>query len=105
MTSDFPPISKPRPPSQVKHHNLADLRDRFARFADEQLLSEAEAACIIGFSPVTLKTWRHRPPKFQPPAFFNIGQEIRYRAGDLREWIEYHAQQGSVPPNPSPRRL
>lgn len=85
-----------RSPSQLKYHPRADLRDRFAAFADEQLLTEAEAACIIGYSPFTLKTWRHRPPKFRSPTYISLGKEIRYRAGDIRDWIRFHAQQGAV---------
>ncbi|MES9934747.1 MAG: helix-turn-helix domain-containing protein [Candidatus Sedimenticola sp. PURPLELP] len=55
----------------------------------DQLLTEAEAAKIIGFSRNTLRAWRDtgRTNKFPPPPFIKCGRSVRYRASDLHLWI------------------
>lgn len=50
------------------------------------LLTERQAATILGFSIRTLQAWRVRGGG---PAFIRISARcVRYRIEDLQEWIE-----------------
>jgi hypothetical protein len=42
------------------------------------------AAPIVGVSPATLKTWRHK--RIGPP-YVVIGTRVRYRVCDLEAWM------------------
>jgi predicted DNA-binding transcriptional regulator AlpA len=55
----------------------------------DRLLTESEAADIIGFSRNTLRAWRvtgrhHTSP---PPRFLKCGRAVRYRYSELLDWI------------------
>ena len=53
---------------------------------DRLLLSEKEAAAIIGFTPRFLQARRHRGGG---PAFIRISQRaVRYTRHDLEKWID-----------------
>jgi hypothetical protein len=58
------------------------------------LLSTEEAAPLIGLRACTLTTWRSRSPE-RGPAFIRCGALIRYRAHDLRSWLEAHRSGGT----------
>ncbi|PLY16635.1 MAG: transcriptional regulator [Sedimenticola sp.] len=53
------------------------------------LLTETEAAELIGFSRNTLRAWRvsGRATAFPPPPFIKCGRSVRYRASDLQQWM------------------
>tara|TARA_R100000789_G_scaffold64661_1_gene61096 strand:- start:59 stop:286 length:228 start_codon:yes stop_codon:yes gene_type:complete len=51
----------------------------------DQLINEQEAAALLGYSQRTLQGWRLRGGG---PKFVKFSQRtIRYRVGDLLEWI------------------
>ncbi|MCG7936654.1 MAG: helix-turn-helix domain-containing protein [Candidatus Thiodiazotropha taylori] len=57
--------------------------------SSDRLLTESEAADIIGFSRNTLRAWRvtgrhHTSP---PPRFVKCGRSVRYRYSELLDWI------------------
>ncbi|MCG7904803.1 MAG: helix-turn-helix domain-containing protein [Candidatus Thiodiazotropha weberae] len=57
--------------------------------SSDRLLTESEAADIIGFSRNTLRAWRvtgrhHTSP---PPRFVKCGRAVRYRYSELLDWI------------------
>ncbi len=56
----------------------------------DRLLTEAEAAEIIGFSKNTLRAWRvsGRLNKLIPPPFIKCGRAVRYRLSDLQTWMD-----------------
>ena len=51
----------------------------------DALLSEVEAADLLGLSTRTLQSWRTQETG---PAFVRAGRAIRYRRRDLLAWIE-----------------
>jgi len=54
---------------------------------DERLLSEVEAAGLLGFSPRTLQAWRYATPP-RGPRFVRISEKaVRYRRADLDAWV------------------
>ncbi|ORB36283.1 helix-turn-helix transcriptional regulator [Mycobacterium persicum] len=55
------------------------------------------AAPIVGVSPATLKTWRH---KGIGPPYVVIGKRVRYRVRDLEAWLA----ERTVTPTPRPAR-
>jgi len=50
----------------------------------DDLLVEAQAAELLVMSVRTLQSWRH---KDRGPPFVRVGRNIRYRYGDVLEWI------------------
>ena len=58
----------------------------------DRLLSETEAAELVGFSKNTLRAWRvtGRPGGYPPPPFIKCGRSVRYRLSDLRAWMDAH---------------
>ncbi|MEW8441732.1 MAG: helix-turn-helix domain-containing protein [Candidatus Thiodiazotropha taylori] len=57
--------------------------------SSDRLLTESEAADIIGFSRNTLRAWRvtgrhHTSP---PPRFVKCGRAVRYLYSELLDWI------------------
>lgn len=60
--------------------------DKLDKVDRNKLIREFEAAELLGFSYRTLQGWRVRGGG---PKFCKISQRaIRYRVGDLLEWIE-----------------
>lgn len=60
----------------------------------EELLTEREAAQFLRMS---IKTLQARRLRCKPPRYIKLGRAIRYRVGDLEEWIN----ESSVSPAPS----
>lgn len=52
----------------------------------DRLLTEKEAATLLGLAPNTLRTWRSTGREGQPP-FVRIGRAVRYRTSDCAEFI------------------
>jgi len=53
---------------------------------NEKLLTEAEVADWLGYSPRTVQGWRLRG---KGPAHVVVaGKTIRYRANDVKEWLD-----------------
>jgi predicted DNA-binding transcriptional regulator AlpA len=55
----------------------------------DRLLTETEAAELLGFSKNTLRAWRvtGRPRGNRPPSFVKCGRAVRYRLSGLIEWM------------------
>lgn len=55
----------------------------------DRLLTETEAAEVLGFSKNTLRAWRvtGRPRGHKPPSFIKCGRSVRYRLSQLEEWM------------------
>jgi hypothetical protein len=51
-----------------------------------EYLNPKEAAALTGFTPKALERYRQQPDK--GPRFYKVDSSIRYRAEDLRSWIE-----------------
>ena len=49
------------------------------------LLNEREVAAAIFVSVKTLQYWRQHG---EGPPFLRLGRHVRYRAGDVAEWLE-----------------
>lgn len=56
----------------------------------DRLLTESEAAEVLGFSKNTLRAWRvtGRPKGHPPPSFIKCGRSVRYRLSRLIEWVD-----------------
>lgn len=56
------------------------------------MLTAAEAAEVLGTSPNTLASWRF---KGDGPPYYRLGDGdralVRYRRGELEEWLASHA--------------
>jgi len=50
------------------------------------LLDDAQTAVLLGISKATLPVWRSTGRYALP--YVKIGRNVRYRAGDLRDFIE-----------------
>jgi predicted DNA-binding transcriptional regulator AlpA len=50
-----------------------------------QLLTEADAAKLLGLAPATLRNMR---PKGRGPSYIKVGGLVRYRHADIVDWIE-----------------
>ncbi len=51
----------------------------------ERLLSVQELAQYLGVPAATLYQWRYRG---EGPPGFRVGKHLRYRWGDVEDWIE-----------------
>jgi len=54
--------------------------------AQNELLTTAEAAEVLGLSGVTLATWRSTG-RYDVP-YLKVGRAVRYRRSDLEGWIK-----------------
>jgi len=52
-----------------------------------QLLTERQAAQLLGLAVQTLRNYRHLG---RPPAYVKLGRAIRYDPSDLTEFIRQH---------------
>jgi hypothetical protein len=59
----------------------------FDQISDDVFLTEAEASRIAGFSKFTFKNWRSRLGDDKRPKVTIVHRAIRYRTGDLRDWL------------------
>ena len=61
----------------------------------DQLLTEAEAAALVGFTPRALQSWRAAK---RGPAYVCISaRAIRYRTADILAWIAAHRRDDTAP--------
>jgi excisionase family DNA binding protein len=51
---------------------------------ESKLLTEDEAAELVGLSVRTLQAWRSRGVG---PAYVHVGRKVRYRLSDINRWI------------------
>jgi excisionase family DNA binding protein len=51
-----------------------------------ELLTDEQAAALLGVKPQTLAAWRMSGRYGLP--FLKIGRLVRYRRGDLERWLE-----------------
>ncbi len=58
----------------------------FATDRNDMLLTETEAAEILAVSVRTIQNWRIRGGG--PPFYKLVAKTVRYRLGDLVEWLE-----------------
>jgi hypothetical protein len=70
----------------LSRHNAAD---------HDALLTEVSAADILHLSIRTLQSWRSK--KLGPP-FVRAGRAVRYRRGDLIQWIDANTVSASATP-------
>lgn len=82
------PTIRPKKPEPIRRHKASD-RSAATIAAVVQLeqltiLTEGEAALVLGVSPATLATWRCRG---QGPRFARHGRFVRYRRADLDKWL------------------
>jgi hypothetical protein len=55
----------------------------------EKLLTEQEAAEILGVSVRTLKSWRYGERRWvQGPPYSKVGRGVRYQSEALRAWLK-----------------
>lgn len=70
---------------------LIDLIERVRRLEaarpppQERLLSQEEAARVVGVKATTLNTWRHQG---KGPKFLKLGRSCFYRPGDIETWLD-----------------
>jgi predicted DNA-binding transcriptional regulator AlpA len=67
----------------------------------EELLTEKQAAQLLGVKPKTLSDWRWRGGG---PRFIKLGGFCRYQLSDLSQWIEGQKRRSTsdVPANRTP---
>lgn len=63
--------------------NLADL-------PKDTLLDDAQAAAALGLKPSTLGVWRSTGR--YALRYLKVGRRVKYKAGDLVEWLESRAR-------------
>ena len=69
------------------------IRAQFDHLAGSVLLTETEAAAVIGYSPATLKWWRAKDPERGPQPIY-VNGAVRYRVSEIRDWRERQAKRG-----------
>ena len=62
-------------------------------FDDIRLLSEHDAARVLGVKPATLRRWRWAG---RGPGFHKIGRAVRYRLGELANFIDDAARRSTT---------
>lgn len=60
---------------------------------DDRLLTEVQTAQLLGISPRTLQKWRYEGG--HTPAFHKVGRAVRYRLGDVKEWLRERRRRSS----------
>jgi len=60
----------------------------------DHLLTVRELAVYLDVPVATLYAWRHRR---QGPPGFKAGRHLRYRLGDVEQWIEARLQEPGAP--------
>jgi len=70
----------------------------------EEVLNEKETAALLRVSVKTLQTWRY---KGNGPKFLKFGRAVRYRRGDLQDFVLRALRSSTSDPGPggSPRGL
>ena len=62
---------------------------------DSPLLSNNEAARLLGIKPETLAVWRSEQ-RYEIP-YIKVGRCVRYRLSDLENWISSRLMQSTTP--------
>ena len=62
--------------------------------AGNELLDEQAAAKVLGLSPGTLSVWRSTGRYSLP--FLKVGRNVRYRRGDLHNWLQARYRQSGA---------
>ncbi|WP_367025423.1 helix-turn-helix domain-containing protein [Methylococcus sp. ANG] len=57
---------------------------------DSTLLNDVQAAEAVGVKPTTLSVWRTTGRNNLP--YIKCGRLVRYKAGDLKEWLARHSR-------------
>jgi predicted DNA-binding transcriptional regulator AlpA len=84
-------VSRVAPPARSDEAETRDsnVREQFDRLADSVLLTEPEAAQVVGYSANTLKFWRLHDKKKGPPSVKMPGTDcVRYRVANVRAWLK-----------------
>ena len=71
-------------PNPTQANEAAPVID-LASLPASTLLSDTQAASILGVTPATLSVWRSVGR--YDLKYLKIGRYVRYRAGDLRDWL------------------
>lgn len=83
----------PEQPDVAPEQTVAAVPERRAEMPDlsnpDALLTEREAAVVLGVKPKTLANWRGQG---KGPAYVKLGRPVRYRAGTLTEWLQAHTR-------------
>ena len=74
----------------MSHASIRSHRIDLDEMPDTRLLTEAEAASVLGLAPGTLAVWRCTGR--YDLAYVRVGRRIRYRVGDLRAFLERRTQ-------------
>ena len=53
----------------------------------QRLLSPHEVAAFLGVPLQTIYRWRYRR---EGPLGYRVGRHVRYRVGDVEQWLEAH---------------
>jgi predicted DNA-binding transcriptional regulator AlpA len=64
----------------------------------ENLLTQEQAALLLGLKPPTLASWRHQG---RGPRYLKIGRSCFYRESDIETWLD---GQAVIPPDTARRR-
>ena len=65
---------------------------------DSPLLSNNEAARLLGIKPETLAVWRSEQ-RYEIP-YIKVGRCVRYRLSDLEDWLNTRVKQSAIPSRP-----
>lgn len=63
---------------------------------DDKLLTEVQVAKLLGMSPRTLQKWRYQGG--HTPRFHKVGRAVRYRLGDVKEWLRERQRRSTADP-------
>ena len=80
-------LQAPPTPANDARKPVTSQRDKVLQLIDEDDVMEdtENASLIINCKPSTLRKWRVTG---EGPDFFRVGKVVRYRRGDLRQWME-----------------
>lgn len=80
-------LQAPLTPADDGRKLTTSQRERMLQLvSDDDVMEDTEdAALIINCKPSTLRKWRVTG---EGPEFFRVGKVVRYRRGDLRQWME-----------------
>jgi excisionase family DNA binding protein len=65
---------------------------------EERYLSEGQVAALLGISERTLQAWRYRGG--HTPPFLKLGRTVRYRLGDVKQWLRERERRSTSDPGP-----
>lgn len=63
---------------------------------DDTYLTESQVAELLGLSPRTLQAWRYRGG--HTPQFIKVGRAVRYRLGDVKDWLRERQRRSTSDP-------